>query len=246
MPILGGILLVIQACFAFHALKTGRPYWWLFVIMGFPVMGCMLYYFVEVFPASRESRKAEKAVRAITRALDPDKELRARVADLEACGSVENRVLLARECMEHRMHDDAVTLYRSCLSGVHESDPDIRFGLARALELGGRFEETLAVTQKLRATHPSFRVTDVGLVHARALEGANRIEEALNDLKVLADTYPGEEGRWRYGALLVRLGRKADAQEVFRRMLRNAERMPGHYREAQGEWLDLARETMQA
>jgi hypothetical protein len=29
-------------------------------------------------------------------------------------------------------------------------------------------------------------------------------------------------------------------------MLRNAERMPGHYREAQGEWLKLARQTMQA
>lgn len=246
MPILGGLLLLIQACFAYHALKTGRPYWWLFVIMGFPVMGCMLYYFIEVFPTSRESRKAEKAVRAITRALDPDKELRARVADLESCGSVENRILLARECMERRMYDDAVTLYRSCLSGVHESDPDIRFGLARALELGGRFEETLAVTRELRASHPSFRVTDVGLVHARALEGGNLIDEALSELKILADTYPGEEGRWRYGALLVRLGRRPDAQEVFRRMLRNAERMPGHYREAQGQWLDLARETMQA
>jgi hypothetical protein len=246
MPILGGIVLLIQACFAYHALKSGRPYWWLFVIMGFPVMGCLLYYFIEVFPTSRESRKAEKAVRAITRALDPDKELRARVADLESCGSVENRMLLARECMEHRMYDDVVTLYRSCLSGVHESDPDIRFGLARALELGGRFEETLAVTQKLRATHPSFRVTDVGLVHARALEGAKRVDEALTELRILADTYPGEEGRWRYGALLVRLGRMPEAQEVFRRMLRNAERMPGHYREAQGEWLDLARETMQA
>jgi hypothetical protein len=30
------------------------------------------------------------------------------------------------------------------------------------------------------------------------------------------------------------------------RMLRNAERMPGHYREAQGEWLSLARENIQA
>ena len=39
MPILGAILLLIQGCFAYHALKTSRPYWWLFVIMGFPVMG---------------------------------------------------------------------------------------------------------------------------------------------------------------------------------------------------------------
>jgi hypothetical protein len=41
--------LFIQFCFAFHALKTGRPYWWIFVIMAFPVMGCLIYYFVEVF-----------------------------------------------------------------------------------------------------------------------------------------------------------------------------------------------------
>jgi len=29
-------------------------------------------------------------------------------------------------------------------------------------------------------------------------------------------------------------------------MLRNSDRMPGHYREAQREWLGLARENFQA
>jgi len=43
MPILAALIFVIQICFAYHALKTGRPYWWLFIIMGFPVMGCVLY-----------------------------------------------------------------------------------------------------------------------------------------------------------------------------------------------------------
>jgi hypothetical protein len=244
MPILGGIVLLIQLCFAYHALKTGRPYWWLFVIMAFPVVGCILYYFIEVFPTSRESRDAAKAVRAISRALDPDKELRARVADLEACGSVENRVLLARECMEHKMYEEAAALYRSCLTGVHEQDPDIRYGLATALLSNGAFDEALAVAQRLRSTHPSFRAPDVGLVYARALEGRERFEEAQAEFKILADTYPGEEGRWRYGALLMRLGRHQDAQEVFKRMLRNAERLPSHYRDAQREWLTLARQNV--
>jgi len=246
MPVVGGIVLLIQLCFAYHALKTGRPYWWLFVIMAFPVMGCVLYYFIEVFPTSRESRKAEKAVRAFTKALDPDKELRARVADVEACGSVENRILLARACIERRMHEEAAALYRSCLGGVHENDPDIRFGLANALELNGNHDEALGFAQKLRASHRAFRPADVGLLIARALEGANRLEEALAELRILADTYPGEEGRWRYGALLSRLGRAEDAQEVFRRIVRNAERMPEHYRDAQKDWLDLARRQMQA
>lgn len=246
MPIVGGMVLAIQVCFAYHALRTRRPYWWLFVIMGFPVMGCVLYYFVEVFPSSRESRSAEKAVRAIAKAFDPEKDLRAAVADVEACGSVENRVRLARECCEHRMYDEAAALYRSCLSGVHEADPDIRHGLATASVLGGRFQEALAAAIKLRASHPSFRPAEVGLVVARALEGAGKLDEALAELKVLADTYPGEEGRWRYGALLRRLGRADEAHEVFRRMVRNAERQPSHYRDAQRGWLDLARESLHA
>ena len=246
MPLIGGLVLLIQLSFAYHALKTRRPYWWLAVIMGFPVMGCVLYYFIEVFPSSRESRSAQKAARAIARALDPDKDLRARVADVEACGSVENRILLARECMEQGMHADAASLYRSCLAGIHETDPHIRYGLAAALLADGKHDEALVTAQRLRASHPSFRTTDVGLVLARALEGASRLEEALAELGVLADSYPGEEGRWRYGALLRRLGRANDAHEVFRRMLRNAERQPPHYRDAQKSWLDLARESMQA
>lgn len=246
MPVIGGVVLLIQLCFAYHALKTGRPYWWLFVIMAFPVMGCVLYYFIEVFPSSRESRKAEQAARAIAKAWDPERTLREKVADLESCGSVENRVQLAKACMNHRMYADAATLYRSCLNGVYEKDPDIRFGLATAHLMNGSYSEALEMARKVRADQPAYRKAEVGMVIAKALEGGERLDDALAEYKVLADIFPGEEGRWRYAALLARLQRGADAQEVLGRMLRNSERMPEHYREAQGEWLKLAREHLQA
>jgi hypothetical protein len=165
MPILGGIALLIQLCFAYHALKSGRPYWWIFVIMAFPVMGCVLYYFIEVFPSSRESRSAHKAARAIAKRVDPDKDLRARVADVEACGSVDNRIMLARECMEQRMYPEAAALYRSCLAGVYESDPEIRYCLGAALLQQSKHDEALALAQRLRASHPTFRSVEVGLVN---------------------------------------------------------------------------------
>jgi hypothetical protein len=246
MPILAALVFVIQLCFAYHALKTGRPYWWLFVIMAFPVMGCLLYYFIEVFPTSRESRRAAKAMRAVSRALHPDRTLNERMAELEACGSVENRIALARTCIEHGKYYEAAALYRSCLSGIYEKDPDIRFGLAHALELCLVHEEAIKVASHLRETHASFRPNDVRLVLAKALEGVSRLDEALAEFKLLADTYPGEEGRWRYGALLKRMGQGDAARTVFNGMLRNAQRMPDHYRDAQREWLSLARENLQA
>ena len=245
MPLLGAILLIIQACFAYHALKTGRPYWWLFVIMGFPVGGCLLYYFIEVFPNTRESRKAEKAVQALVKSFDPDKSMREKVANLEDCGSVDNRMALAGSCMDRKMYREAISLYRSCLNGVYASDPNIRFGLGAALLGVDEFQEAHAVAQALRKSHPSFRAPEVQMVAARSLEGLGRFDEALTEYRVLADTYAGEEGRWRCGALLVRMGRAAEAGDVFQRMLRNAKRMPDHYREAQHEWLALAEQQTQ-
>jgi len=246
MPILGALVLVIQLCFAYHAYSTGRPRWWLAIIMAFPVAGCVLYYFIEVFPTTRESRKAEKAVRAIVKSFDPDKSLREHVADLEDCGSVDNRLSLARSCMDRQMYAEAVSLYRSCLNGVHESDPNIRFGLASAQLGAEQFRDAYDTAQALRQSNASFRAPEVQLIAARALEGGGQFDQALADYRVLADTYAGEEGRWRYGALLLRMGRTSDAAEVFRRMLRNADRMPEHYREAQREWLTLARGQTQA
>ena len=82
MPLLGGLVVFIQFCFAFHALKTGRPYWWVFIIMGFPVMGCVVYYFVEVFPGSREHRRANRAARVLARVLQPDAELKKKAEEL--------------------------------------------------------------------------------------------------------------------------------------------------------------------
>ena len=245
MPILAALAFFIQICFAYHALKTGRPYWWLFVIMAFPVMGCVLYYFIEVFPATKESVSAEKAIRAFSKKLDPDKNLRERVADLEACGSVDNRIALARECIEHGMFADAITLYKSCLAGMYENDPDIRFGYANALELNSSFADAEAVAARLLQTHPKHHANEVRLIYAKALEGQGKLDQALPEFQRLADMYAGEEARWRYGALLKRMGKASEARDVLQAMLRRAERMPPHYRDAQDEWLKLARENLQ-
>ena len=70
------LTLIIQCCFIYHVFKTGRPYWWALVILSFPMVGCIVYYFVEVFLGSREHRAANRAGRDIARALNPDKELK--------------------------------------------------------------------------------------------------------------------------------------------------------------------------
>jgi hypothetical protein len=65
MRVLYVLLAVIQFSFAFHAMKTGRGAMMDHDHRRLPVIGCLAYYFLEVFPHSREERAVAQA-RAVT------------------------------------------------------------------------------------------------------------------------------------------------------------------------------------
>jgi len=54
----------------------------------------------------------------LSRAIDPEKELRRRIDEAELNPSIDNKIALARECVASSMPGEAVKLYRSCLAGL--------------------------------------------------------------------------------------------------------------------------------
>jgi hypothetical protein len=243
MPLIGGVVLLIQFCFAYHALKTGRPYWWIFVIMAFPVAGCIIYYFVEVFPGSREQRSANSAARKLARVLEPDADLNKRVEELEICGSVDNKLALAAECMNHQMYPEAARLYASCLDAVYASDGAILFGLAQALVEGGDWGKASAAVERLKSNAPKFRPLEVQLLQARALEGRGDKDAALSAYRELIPVFVGLEARYRYGSFLSRLGKHDAAMEVFNDVVKCAKRFSSSLEEEE-RWASAAKRAI--
>ena len=243
MPVIGAVVLLIQFCFAFHVLKTGRPYWWMFIIMAFPVMGCIIYYFVEVFPGSREHRKANKAARAIARAFAPDAELKKRAEELEICGSLDNKNAFAAECMNHGMYAEAARLYESCLNGPYASDGAILFGLAKAAVEGADWEKAASAIARLKKDAPKNRPQEVRLLEARMLEARGDNDAALAVYRELVPTFVGLEARYRYGRFLLRLGRDEAAMQMFDEVMKHAKRFASSIDEEQ-QWVSAAREAI--
>ena len=243
MPIVGAVVLLIQFCFAYHALKTGRPYWWVFIIMGFPVMGCVIYYFVEVFPGSREQRRAAKAARAIARVLEPAAELKKRVADLVICGSVDNRMALAEECMQHQMYPEAIKLYESCLTGAYAGDRTLLYGLARAAVEAHDWARAAGALERLQHASKKTRPAEVGLLEARLLEGRGETDAALAAYRALIPQFVGLEARYRYGRQLMRLGQNEAALQMFNEVVKHARRYSSAI-EAEEQWAEAAREAI--
>ena len=234
---------IIQFSFAFHALKTGREQKWIWIIILAPVVGCLAYYFMEIFPHSREERVLRKRIHDIARALNPDGELKRRTENVAEAATVENRAALADECLEKGMFDEAIRLYESCLEGPHANDPRILFSCARAYFYNGNHRQAEEILKRLEKAHPKFRRDEAQLLEARVLDALGETTRAVELYEALRTRYVGFEAKYRYGILLKRLGREKEAAELFDFIAANARRSA---LESEQEWVAAARKEREA
>lgn len=239
MRLLAILTAIIQFSFAFHAVKTGRGAKWVMIIVLAPVVGCLAYYFIEVFPASREERKLRGVIRDIARAMDPDAELRRRTEALQESETVETRSALADECLEKGMFDEAIKLYEGCLAGPYANDARTLFSYARARLYNGQPAEASALLDRAVKSDPKFRAEEVQLLQARAREALGDTQAALSLYEPLRTRYVGFEAKYRLGLLLKKLGREREARELFEFIVKHAKRSA---LESEQQWVKLARE----
>ena len=234
---------IIQFSFAFHAMKTGRGAMWVTIILVFPVVGCLAYYFMEVFPHTREERALRRRIHDIAKALNPDGELKRRADEVASNASVDNRATLGDECLEKGMFDDAIRLYEGCLVGPHANDARILFSCARAYFYNGNPRQAEEVLRRLEKAHPKFRREEARLLEARVLDAVGDTAGALAIYEKLRDHYVGFEAKYRYAALLRRLARDDEANALFDFIVANARRSA---LESEQEWVKLARRDREA
>jgi hypothetical protein len=211
--------------------------------MAFPVIGCTAYYFLEVFPGSREHLKAHRAARKIARVLQPDADLRRRAEELEICGSVDNKMALAQECINHQMYAEAEKLYESCLSGPFQKDGAILFGLARAAVEGQNWTKAADAITRLKSSAPKLHPHDVRLLEARVLESKGQNDAALAIYRELVPAYVGLEVLYRYAAFLSRLGQHETARDIFNEVIKHSKRFASTVEDEQ-RWVDAARQAI--
>jgi hypothetical protein len=244
MPILFILTALFQLTLAIHVAKTGRQLYWIMIIVMLPWIGGIAYLIAEVLPGLRNDPNARRALRSIGEKINPEKNRRRIETELQVADTLENRKRLAEECVKLGDFDTAAFLYQRCLSGVYANDPGFMLGLATAQAELGKFSECRVTLEQLIAANPSFRSSEGHLLYARSLEQLGETAKALEEYVVLETSYPGEEARCRYGMLLMRDGRAADAKRVFEAMMLREKTAPSYYRKKERAWLDQARAAM--
>jgi len=240
--LLAPILLEV-ACIV-HAVRNGRVFPWVYVIVFLPMVGCIAYFAVEIVPEMLSGRTARALKSNVRDIADPHRGLRERLRDVEMVGSVDARRALAEEYIRRGNYTEAASLYRTALQGQFQNDPALLYGLARALFLSGDGAGAQASLDALQASDPGFVSPDAHLIYARSLELQGKLAEARDEYERLRRYYPGEEARYRTAMLLDRMGASGEARTLYAEILKSLDGAPRHYRSAQKEWGDAARAAL--
>lgn len=244
MPIIAVAVVLLQIACGVHVVRSGRPLYWIFIIVAAPVLGCIVYFFAAILPDLSQSRSARDAAAQVVRTIDPERELRRLTEQFETADTVDNRRMLAEEWLAQGQPAKAIELYEGALTGVHRDDPILLAGLAAAQLAADRAAGAVGTLDRLRAANPSYQSADAHLLYARALEGAGREADALREYQALVSYFPGVEARCRMGMLLERLGQRGEAQAAFKHVVRSLDRAGRRFRQSQREWYELARQRL--
>lgn len=229
-----------------HAIRTGNIFPWIYVMVFLPGIGPLIYFFMMIVPGLFRSRTAQQFQRGAARAIDPNKDFRAAMREVEMVGSVDAKRALAEQLMQRGQYTDAIELYRNALQGQFVTDPALLIGLARAQFLNGDGAGAQASLDTLQAADPKVVSESAHLIYARALELQGKNEEAAEEYKRLVPYFAGEEARARYATLLAKMGRADEARDLFTQVIKNLDGAPARYRTQQKQWGDIARAALRA
>lgn len=214
MPFIGGFHILLALLCAVHVVRSGQQLYWLFILFAFPFLGSLVYIFTVYLPNSRLERGAMKAVSNAARALDPGRDVREARAAFDVSPSAQNQMRLAEALLNAGEAAEAAQLYEGALKGPFASDPELRFGAARAYVECQRYAAALPHLQALKAERPEYRPDQILLLLARCYGGTSRGAEARESFEESVRRFGSFEAHAEYSIWALATGDAATAARL--------------------------------
>lgn len=215
MPYAGlGLHVIIAIFFAIHAVRSGQNNYWLFILLAFPFLGSVVYFFSVYLSNSRLQHQARKLTSSAVRALDPTREVREAQAAFDYSPTAQHEIRLAQALLATDQAQAALTHFEASLKGPFANDLDIRWGAAQAAYEAGQPQTALRHLQAIAQTNIHYRAEPVGLMVAKSYAALGDQEMARKSFKfahqqsssfdVTAEyaIWAASQGDWRTAELL--------------------------------------------
>ncbi len=240
LSVLGTIFWVIQLGLLVHVFKTGRPFWWFIVLLVAPVLGALLYLFLEVIPELRRPRGGYFS------GLKPRswriRELR---SQLEETDVVRTRLDLAGDLLESGRPEEAHAIAAGALHGVFRDDPHTLVAVARFKLAIDRPDEALALLQRVEIRADRLLEQQKLLLEGRAYLGLGELARAEERFRYLEGRHVGDEPRYHLAMTLLANQRRDEAVSIWQEIVKRFRRAGPAWRRTEKQWYRLAKQRLQ-
>lgn len=235
------LVLLGQVACVIHVLRTGRPYWWIWIIFVVPLIGLAAYLYVEVRPALGKHW--------FQNLLWQMKSSRERIAVLEAqlseSSTVRNRLTLAEELHAAGLYDRECEVLVEGLRGAFKDDATLLMRLAEAhLEAGREQQAATLLAQTLPEKSPESQL-QYALLKAR-LASRQQPPEADKLFQELVQKRRSEGPRYYYAEHLLAQGRREEALRILNDVLYQYRRGTVVWRFQEQKWYRAAKKLLRS
>lgn len=244
MPVLLFLTIVVQVLFAVHVHRTGRNTYWMYLIMLFPGMGCLIYFLIEVLPEIIRGPAGKHAKRTFRSMLDPEKDFRDTKYAFDTSPTVANRINLAQLLIAKRQYDAVIALLEPALTNHFSDDILLLEGLAYAYYDKGDYANALKYIQKIYERDDAQPQDYIKLLRARAHIALGELTVAEEQLTALVEFFTGEEARFTLAQLYDRMGRKTQARAVYQDIVTRSSHSPKYYQKTEKQWITMAQQAL--
>jgi len=238
LAVLTKLVWLLQLALVIHVLRTGRPYWWFWILLAAPVIGGLAYIFIELLPDTSVGNGGFTLWKPRAWRI---RDLR---AELEESDTVKLRLKLAAELLAGGQTAEACTVAEECLRGAFRDDPHTLANVARYRLEAGKFTEALAALDQVRVEADRMLGAEVTFLRGWALVQAGRHAEAQPILRNIESIMLGEQPRYFLAVSLQQSGEVAGARALWEDIRKRFRRAGRGWRRAEQRWFKLAGERL--
>jgi len=242
LAIVAQTIWILQLALVIHVYRTGRPYWWTFVLFSAPIVGGLAYFFIEISP-----ELGTAGGHGFFYALKPRKWRIADLkADIEETDTVENRLALAEELTAGDLKQDAHDVAVECLRGVFKDDPYTLTAVARYKIEILQYDKALSLLERVNTQADRRLALQVGLLKGDSLLGLARFTEAEETYHAIDGKFIGEAPRYGLASIMEKTGRQQEAVSLWKDIRTKFRKASPAWRRTEKKWYKLATAKLKA
>lgn len=232
-------VLILQAFCLYHAYRNNSMQSWFWLILFLPGIGCAIYLYHHFYNRSNIETLAEGVKNVVNTNYRLEQLERAhRLSD-----NITTKSNLAAAYATYGRFDDAITLYKECLTGFMSDDPQLQMRLLQTYFLKKDYEATVSLGQRLE-DEKEFRKSEERVSFAWALYYVGNIPDAEKEFQDMDKSSANHWKRMEYAKFLILTGKQDIARDKLTTLLQEFDLMRGGERKVNGATIREVRDLV--